>query len=117
MTLIRKWAFIFSAVLFSTILVLLVNARSSGSASVYGAAVTLKQVGMCSISVDSDRTWTVLLENRWKFSAHVFDQVRFKPNPCSVHSIIFHQDRDAILATVRVPGGLIPLLLSKEQLF
>jgi hypothetical protein len=117
MKLIRKWALIFTTFFSVVAFFLLAIARMSGTASVYGATVTLKQVGICSISVDGDRTWTVLLEHRWKFSAHVFDQVRFKPNPCSVYSIIFDQNSEAILATIQVPGGMIHLPLSKQNLF
>ncbi len=117
MKLIGKWALIFTMFFSVIALLLLANARLSGSVSGYGSTVTLKQVGVCSISVDSDRTWTVLLENRWRFSAYIPDNVRFKPNPCSVYSIIFYQGSEAILATVQVPGGLIHLPLSKRQLF
>jgi hypothetical protein len=115
--LIGKLALIFSVIFSSSALILLVTARSSGTASVYGSTVTLKQVGTCSIIVDSDRTWTVVLENRWNFSVHIPDHARFRPKPCAVYSIIFYRDRAAILATVQVTGGLIPILLSREQLF
>jgi hypothetical protein len=117
MKLIAQWAFIFTAFFSIAGLLLLANARLSGSASVDGTTVTLRQVGRCSISVASDHRWTVFLENRWKYSVYVPDNVRFTPKPCSVYSIIYYQGRETILATVQVPGGLIRFHLSKQHLF
>jgi hypothetical protein len=94
-----------------SILALVLLARTRGDEETFSTTVT------CSIRVQSDRAWIVILENRWRFRVFVPDNSRFKPNPCQVKSIIFDEGSETILATVQVPGGLIPLRISKDELF
>jgi hypothetical protein len=98
-------------------LILLAHTRLSGEVNIYGTTVTLRHIGLCSITVESDHTWTILVENRWQFRVSIPDNVRFKPDPCQVYSIIFYQGKESMLAMIQIPGGLIPIPLSKQALF